>query len=192
MSKRQPQYAWNENCDGLLAFDDIDMNLSVLPDPSSVVETQRQFATASCSTPIQRFSDSDRNQTNGAGGAGFQQLYGDDTFPVIPTLGDVEFEDSMSHVAVAPRSTVILSLKDAELDVVNDLAAFCTLDDNIDVKLLYGRMLAPADLIQEEQGVSWQQMMADVSSAMRLEQEQQQVRDEQPRCVEHQDSIITF
>lgn len=190
-NSRPVHYAWNDNCDGLLAFDDIDPQLSVLHDTSIIVETQRQFATASCSTPIQRFADSDYNRiVCQDAGIQRQSVELDDTFPLIPTLDDAEYEDSMSHVA--PRSTVILSFQYTNLDTVDDHATFCTLDDNIDLQLLYGRMLTPADVTPEEQCVSWQQMLADVSSAIRQDQEQKPLRDEQHQRVEQKDSIITL
>ncbi|XP_014852076.1 PREDICTED: intraflagellar transport protein 43 homolog isoform X1 [Poecilia mexicana] len=93
--------------------------------------------------------------------------------PVIPDLEEVQEEDLTMQVASPPRIQVTRVMTYRDLD--NDLkhfSTFQTLDGEIDLKLL-SKVLAPEQEFKEEYVIwNWDHLFAEVSSELRMEQDQ--------------------
>ncbi|KAL3874905.1 hypothetical protein ACJMK2_037857 [Sinanodonta woodiana] len=89
----------------------------------------------------------------------------DHDIPVIPDLEEQQEDDMTNQVAVAPNVAVNRVATYRELD--NDLlrkAAFLTLDNEIDLKLLTKSLCTEADLIEEDKPWDWDRLFTEVTS----------------------------
>ncbi|KAK0058446.1 intraflagellar transport protein 43 A [Biomphalaria pfeifferi] len=90
--------------------------------------------------------------------------------PIIPELEETVEEDLSAKVASAPNVAVNRVATYRELD--NDLlkqAAFLTLDNDIDLKLLTKALSPPEDLIEDDKPWEWDRLFTEVSSELRSE-----------------------
>ncbi|XP_013383575.1 intraflagellar transport protein 43 homolog A [Lingula anatina] len=104
----------------------------------------------------------------------------DNDIPVIPDLDDVQEEDITTQVALAPNKVNRVATY-RELD--NDLlrhAAFQTLDNEIDLKLLTKVLSAESEVIEEDKPWDWDQLFTEVSSELINEWEASEVKDSDP------------
>lgn len=91
----------------------------------------------------------------------------DNDIPVIPDLEDQPEEDITQNIASAPNVAVNRVATYRELD--NDLlkqAAFLTLDNEIDLKLLTKSLSTEADLIEEDKPWDWDRLFTEVTSEL--------------------------
>lgn len=91
----------------------------------------------------------------------------DNDIPVIPDLEDQQEEDITQTVAYAPNVAVNRVATYKELD--NDLlrqAAFLTLDNEIDLKLLTKSLATDSDLIEEDKPWDWDRLFTEVTSEL--------------------------
>ncbi|XP_045165916.1 intraflagellar transport protein 43 homolog A-like [Mercenaria mercenaria] len=91
----------------------------------------------------------------------------DNDIPVIPDLEEQQEEDITQTVAYAPNVAVNRVATYKELD--NDLlrqAAFLTLDNEIDLKLLTKSLATDADLIEEDKPWDWDRLFTEVTSEL--------------------------
>jgi len=97
----------------------------------------------------------------------------DNDIPVIPELEEqTEGEDLSNKVAAAPNVAVNRVATYRELD--NDLlkqAAFLTLDNEVDLKLLTKTLSPLDDLIEDDKPWEWDRLFTEVSSELRTEWE---------------------
>merc|ERR1711963_389141 len=96
----------------------------------------------------------------------------DNDIPVIPELEEAPEEDLTTRVAAAPNVAVNRVATYRELD--NDLlkqAAFLTLDNEIDLKLLTKTLSPLDDLIEDDKPWDWDRLFTEVSSELRTEWE---------------------
>ncbi|GFO48296.1 intraflagellar transport protein 43 homolog [Plakobranchus ocellatus] len=96
----------------------------------------------------------------------------DNDIPVIPELEEQQEEDLTSKVASAPNVAINRVATYRELD--NDLlkqAAFLTLDNDIDLKLLTKGLSPIEDIIEEDKPWDWDRLFTEVSSDLRTEWE---------------------
>ncbi|XP_012944647.1 intraflagellar transport protein 43 homolog A [Aplysia californica] len=96
----------------------------------------------------------------------------DNDIPVIPELEEQTEEDLTSKVASAPNVAVNRVATYRELD--NDLlkqAAFLTLDNEVDLKLLTKTLSPLDDLIEDDKPWDWDRLFTEVSSELRTEWE---------------------
>lgn len=99
--------------------------------------------------------------------------------PVIPDLEDQQDEDLTTQVAMAPNVAVNRVATYRELD--NDLlrhAAFLTLDNDIDLKLLSKGLSAEADVQEEDKVWEWDRLFTEVTSELLVEWERKEVAEE--------------
>lgn len=97
----------------------------------------------------------------------------DNDIPVIPDLEEQQEEDITQAVAYAPNVAVNRVATYRELD--NDLlkqAAFLTLDNEIDLKLLTKSLSTEADLIEEDKPWDWDRLFTEVTSELLTQWEQ--------------------
>ncbi|XP_060077524.1 intraflagellar transport protein 43 homolog [Ylistrum balloti] len=110
----------------------------------------------------------------------------DNEIPVIPDLEDQQDDDITSSIAVAPNVAVNRVATYRELD--NDLlrqAAFLTLDNEIDLKLLTKSMSTEADLLEEDKPWDWDRLFTEVTSEILMQME----NTEEPDVSEQQQSL---
>lgn len=91
----------------------------------------------------------------------------DTDIPVIPDLEEQQDDDIQVKVAIAPNVAVNRVATYRELD--NDLlrqAAFTTLDNDIDLKLLTKNLSTEADLIEEDKPWDWDRLFTEVTSEL--------------------------
>lgn len=91
----------------------------------------------------------------------------DNEIPVIPDLEDQTEEDMGGQIAMAPNVAVNRVATYRELD--NDLlrhAAFVTLDNEIDLKLLTKGLAGEADVKEEDKLWMWDRLFTEVSSEL--------------------------
>lgn len=91
----------------------------------------------------------------------------DTDIPVIPDLEEQQDDDLTVKIAVAPNVAVNRVATYRELD--NDLlrqAAFTTLDNDIDLKLLTKNLSTEADLIEEDKPWDWDRLFTEVTSEL--------------------------
>lgn len=91
----------------------------------------------------------------------------DTDIPVIPDLEEQQDDDMTVKVAIAPNVAVNRVATYRELD--NDLlrqAAFTTLDNDIDLKLLTKNLSTEADLIEEDKPWDWDRLFTEVTSEL--------------------------
>ncbi|CAG5116573.1 unnamed protein product, partial [Candidula unifasciata] len=96
----------------------------------------------------------------------------DDDIPVIPELEDQQEDDLSTKVASAPNVVVNRVATYRELD--NDFlkqAAFLTMDNEIDLKLLTKVLSPPEDIIEDDKPWDWDRLFTEVSSDLRTELE---------------------
>ncbi|CAI9730391.1 transport 43 homolog isoform X3 [Octopus vulgaris] len=88
----------------------------------------------------------------------------DSDVAAIPELEDQPDEDLIPQVADAPMVQISKVLTYRELD--NDLkqAAFPSLDNEVDLKMLTRCLLPESDLIEEDKPWNWEQLFTEVSS----------------------------
>nr|XP_022331566.1 intraflagellar transport protein 43 homolog A-like isoform X2 [Crassostrea virginica] len=102
----------------------------------------------------------------------------DNDIPVIPDLEDQQEEDMSTKIAVAPNVAVNRVATYRELD--HDLqkqAAFLTLDNEIDLKLLTKSLSADADLLEEDKPWDWDRLFTEVTSELFTQTEQTEEND---------------
>ncbi|XP_069116145.1 intraflagellar transport protein 43 homolog A-like isoform X2 [Argopecten irradians] len=110
----------------------------------------------------------------------------DNEIPVIPDLEDQQDEDITSSIAVAPNVAVNRVATYRELD--NDLlrqAAFLTLDNEIDLKLLTKSLATEADLVEEDKPWDWDRLFTEVTSEILSQME----NTEEPEAPEQQQAL---
>lgn len=104
----------------------------------------------------------------------------DTDIPVIPDLEDQQEEDMGTKIAVAPNVAVNRVATYRELD--NDLlrqAAFLTLDNEIDLKLLTKSLSTEVDLIEEDKPWDWDRLFTEVTSKLLTQTETSEEHDTQ-------------
>ncbi|RUS84293.1 hypothetical protein EGW08_007937 [Elysia chlorotica] len=102
----------------------------------------------------------------------------DDDIPVIPELEEQQEEDMTTKVASAPNVAINRVATYRELD--NDLlrqAAFLTLDNDIDLKLLTKGLSPAEDIIEDDKPWDWDRLFTEVSSELRTEWEKSNMED---------------
>ncbi|XP_048733801.1 intraflagellar transport protein 43 homolog [Ostrea edulis] len=102
----------------------------------------------------------------------------DADIPVIPDLEDQQDEDMNTKIAIAPNVAVNRVATYRELD--HDLqkqAAFLTLDNEIDLKLLTKSLSADADLFEEDRPWDWDRLFTEVTSELFTQTEQTEEND---------------
>lgn len=102
----------------------------------------------------------------------------DNDIPVIPDLEEQQDEDMTTKVAIAPNVAVNRVATYRELD--HDLqkqAAFLTLDNEIDLKLLTKSLSADADLFEEDKPWDWDRLFTEVTSELFVQTEQTEEND---------------
>ncbi|XP_064602681.1 intraflagellar transport protein 43 homolog [Liolophura sinensis] len=104
----------------------------------------------------------------------------DNDIPVIPDLEDQQEDEITTKVAVAPTVAVNRVATYIELD--NDLlrqAAFLTLDNDIDLKILTRGLSGEADLVEEDKVWEWDRLFTEVTSdlTMTLEKDDTEEKD---------------
>ncbi|XP_071080020.1 intraflagellar transport protein 43 homolog B-like isoform X1 [Haliotis cracherodii] len=107
-----------------------------------------------------------------------QESDSDQDIPVIPELEDQQEEDMSTKVAVAPNVSVNRVATYRELD--NDLlrqAAFLTLDNEIDLKLLTKAISPEQDLIEEDRPWDWDRLFTEVTSEMISDVEKEEFKE---------------
>ncbi|XP_046342791.2 intraflagellar transport protein 43 homolog B-like isoform X3 [Haliotis rufescens] len=107
-----------------------------------------------------------------------QESDSDQDIPVIPELEDQQEEDMSTKVAVAPNVAVNRVATYRELD--NDLlrqAAFLTLDNEIDLKLLTKAVSPEQDLIEEDRPWDWDRLFTEVTSEMISDVEKEEFKE---------------
>ncbi|XP_033734470.1 intraflagellar transport protein 43 homolog isoform X4 [Pecten maximus] len=110
----------------------------------------------------------------------------DNEIPVIPDLEDQQDDDITSSIAVAPNVAVNRVATYRELD--NDLlrqAAFLTLDNEIDLKLLTKSLSTEADLIEDDKPWDWDRLFTEVTSEILSQME----NTEEPEASEQQQAL---
>lgn len=91
----------------------------------------------------------------------------DNEIPVIPDLEEQQEDDLTQKIAYAPNVAVNRVATYRELD--NDLlkqAAFLTLDNEIDLKLLTKSLSTEADLVEEDKPWDWDRLFTEVTSEL--------------------------
>lgn len=91
----------------------------------------------------------------------------DNDIPVIPDLEEQQEEDITQSIAYAPNVAVNRVATYRELD--NDLlkqAAFLTLDNDIDLKLLTKSLSTEADLVEDDKPWDWDRLFTEVTSEL--------------------------
>ncbi|KAL5008236.1 hypothetical protein ScPMuIL_013817 [Solemya velum] len=99
----------------------------------------------------------------------------DTDIPVIPDLDDTQDDDMSAKVAIAPNIQVNRVATFRELD--NDLlkqAAFLTLDNEIDLKVLTKSLSTDADLVEEDKPWEWDRLFTEVTSELMTQWEKEQ------------------
>lgn len=102
----------------------------------------------------------------------------DNDIPVIPDLEEQQDEDITQTVASAPNVAVNRVATYRELD--NDLlkqAAFLTLDNEIDLKLLTKSLSTEADLVEEDKPWDWDRLFTEVTSELLTQWEKSEQQD---------------
>ncbi|KAK3802732.1 hypothetical protein RRG08_001994 [Elysia crispata] len=102
----------------------------------------------------------------------------DDDIPVIPELEEQQEEDMTTKVASAPNVAINRVATYRELD--NDLlrqAAFLTLDNDIDLKLLTKGLSPIEDIVEDDKPWDWDRLFTEVSSELRTEWEKSDMED---------------
>lgn len=102
----------------------------------------------------------------------------DADIPVIPDLEEQQDEDMTTKIAMAPNVAVNRVATYRELD--HDLqkqAAFLTLDNEIDLKLLTKSLSADADLFEEDRPWDWDRLFTEVTSELFTQTEQTEEND---------------
>ncbi|KAL4238193.1 Intraflagellar transport protein 43 [Mactra antiquata] len=105
----------------------------------------------------------------------------DNDIPVIPDLEEHQEEDITQTIAYAPNVAVNRVATYRELD--NDLlkqAAFLTLDNEIDLKLLTRSLCTEADLIEEDKPWDWDTLFTEVTSELLTQQEAEEDQQSEP------------
>ncbi|KAH9515104.1 Intraflagellar transport protein 43 [Bulinus truncatus] len=105
--------------------------------------------------------------------------------PIIPELEETIEEDLTTKVASAPNVAVNRVATYRELD--NDLlkqAAFLTLDNDIDLKLLIKSFSPPEDLIEDDKPWDWDRLFTEVSSELRSEWEKTDLEKDEDKLQE--------
>ncbi|BFZ07075.1 hypothetical protein BsWGS_10114 [Bradybaena similaris] len=96
----------------------------------------------------------------------------EDDIPVIPELEDQQEDDLATKVASAPNVVVnrVATYRELDSDLLKQ-AAFLTLDNEIDLKLLT-KVLSPLeDIIEDDKPWEWDRLFTEVSSGLRTELE---------------------
>ncbi|XP_067680990.1 intraflagellar transport protein 43 homolog B-like isoform X2 [Haliotis asinina] len=109
-----------------------------------------------------------------------QESDSDQDIPVIPELEDQQEEDMTTKVAVAPNVAVNRVATYRELD--NDLlrqAAFLTLDNDIDLKLLTKAISPEQDLIEEDRPWDWDRLFTEVTSEMITDVDKEEMKEQE-------------
>ncbi|XP_064623832.1 intraflagellar transport protein 43 homolog A-like isoform X5 [Lineus longissimus] len=110
----------------------------------------------------------------------FDDGEGDDQeIPVIPDLEEYQEEDLSQQIAQAPNIAVNRVATFRELD--NDLlrhAAFLTLDNEIDLKLLAKWLSAESEVIEEDRQWDWDRLFTEVASELTTEWEKDESSEE--------------
>ncbi|XP_055989609.1 intraflagellar transport protein 43 homolog isoform X1 [Sorex fumeus] len=105
----------------------------------------------------------------------------DGDIPVIPDLEEIQEEDFVLQVAAPPsvQANRVMTFRDLDNDLTK-YAAFQTLDDEIDLKLLT-RVLAPEHEVREDDvSWDWERLYTEVSSELISEWDQLHVEREEP------------
>ncbi|XP_064623831.1 intraflagellar transport protein 43 homolog A-like isoform X4 [Lineus longissimus] len=103
----------------------------------------------------------------------------DNEIPVIPDLEEYQEEDLSQQIAQAPNIAVNRVATFRELD--NDLlrhAAFLTLDNEIDLKLLAKWLSAESEVIEEDRQWDWDRLFTEVASELTTEWEKDESSEE--------------
>ncbi|XP_054985945.1 intraflagellar transport protein 43 homolog isoform X4 [Sorex araneus] len=101
--------------------------------------------------------------------------------PVIPDLEEIQEEDFVLQVAAPPsvQANRVMTFRDLDNDLTK-YAAFQTLDDEIDLKLLT-RVLAPEHEVREDDvSWDWERLYTEVSSELTTEWDQLHAEREEP------------
>ena len=103
----------------------------------------------------------------------------DNDIPVIPDLEDYQEEDLTAQIALAPTNLSVNRVATyRELD--NDLlrhAAFLTLDNETDLKLLAKGLAAESEVMEEDRHWDWDRLFTEMASELTTEWEQAKQQD---------------
>ncbi|XP_014673593.1 PREDICTED: intraflagellar transport protein 43 homolog A-like isoform X2 [Priapulus caudatus] len=93
-----------------------------------------------------------------------------DEIPVIPDLDEVNEEDMANQVAQAPSVTVnrVATYRELDHDLLKN-AAFLTLDNEVDLKLLTKCLQPEFEVVEEDKPWEWERLFTEVSSELNLE-----------------------
>ncbi|XP_055957001.1 intraflagellar transport protein 43 homolog A isoform X2 [Patella vulgata] len=96
----------------------------------------------------------------------------DNDIPIIPELEDQQDEDMTSAVASAPNVAVnrVATFRELDDDLLRQ-AAFLTLDNEIDLKLLTKSLSPKEDLIEDDKPWDWDRLFTEVTSDLITEWE---------------------
>ncbi|XP_041353220.1 intraflagellar transport protein 43 homolog A-like isoform X2 [Gigantopelta aegis] len=110
----------------------------------------------------------------------------DSEIPAIPELEDQQEEDMTSKVAVAPNVAVnrVATYRELDSDLLRQ-AAFLTLDNEVDLKLLAKSLSTEADVIEDDRPWDWDRLFTEVTSELLLDME----KEEQPES-EHPIGVV--
>ncbi|XP_059143791.1 intraflagellar transport protein 43 homolog A-like [Physella acuta] len=105
--------------------------------------------------------------------------------PIIPELEENVEEDFTSKVALAPNVAVnrVATYRELDTDLLKQ-AAFLTLDNEIDLKLLTKTLSPSEDIIEDDKEWTWDKLFTEVSSELRLEWEKKETENEEKTEVE--------
>uniref|UniRef100_A0A0B6XZY1 Intraflagellar transport protein 43 homolog n=1 Tax=Arion vulgaris TaxID=1028688 RepID=A0A0B6XZY1_9EUPU len=111
----------------------------------------------------------------------------DDDIPVIPELEDQQEDELASTVAAAPNVVVnrVATYRELDSDLLMQ-AAFLTLDNEIDLKLLTKVLSLPEDIIEDDKSWDWNRLFTEISSELRTELETTDDLDEEKTVVVEQ------
>lgn len=103
-----------------------------------------------------------------------QNAHDDDSseldLPVIPDLDDVQEADMANQIAQAPSVTVnrVATYKELDYDLLKH-AAFLTLDNETDLKVLAKALHAETEVLEPDQAWEWERLFTEVSSELHQE-----------------------
>ncbi|KAK2150740.1 hypothetical protein LSH36_391g01021 [Paralvinella palmiformis] len=100
--------------------------------------------------------------------------------PVIPELEETQEDDLTTQVAIAPTVAVnrVATYRELDTDLMKH-AAFLTLDNEIDLKLLSKGLSAEADVQEEDVTWDWDRLFTEVSSELQAEWERPENPDDE-------------
>eukprot|EP00920_Eleutheroschizon_duboscqi_P041193 GHVT01098712.1.p2 GENE.GHVT01098712.1~~GHVT01098712.1.p2 ORF type:complete len:136 (+),score=22.37 GHVT01098712.1:129-536(+) len=91
----------------------------------------------------------------------------DPDIPVIPDLEDAVDDEMTAEIAVAPNVQInrVATMKELDNDLIRH-AAFLTLDNEIDLKLLAKCLASESEVVEEDKPWDWDRLNTEVASEL--------------------------